>query len=264
MTQRDKGSGTGIDPAAYTVAGFEAFRRRAADPSLSRHEKSGFPDLYREGRGGTILNDILAKMPPLCDRGRLVLDIGPGSSSLPLALIEHCARQQHRLVLVDSAEMLALLPDHPAVSKIGGAFPAVLPAVQSAAQSTAPGGYDAILVYSVAQYVFAEGNLWSFVDLAAGLLNPGGALLIGDLPNVSMRKRFLSSAAGREHHRRHVDPNGLPQVDFNRLEPGQIDDAVVFAILQRMRLAGFDAFVLPQPPELPQASRREDILIRRP
>ncbi|MEK9970682.1 MAG: hypothetical protein VW600_16200, partial [Ferrovibrio sp.] len=158
MSQRDKGTGTGIDPAAYTVAGFEEFRRRAADPKLSSHEKSGFPDLYREGRGGTILNDILAKMPPLCDRGKLVLDIGPGSSSLPVALIEHCVRQQHRLVLVDSAEMLALLPDHAAITKIAGAFPGTLPAVQAAA----PEGYDAILVYSVAQYVFAEGNLWSF------------------------------------------------------------------------------------------------------
>lgn len=259
MTQRDGIPGTGIDPAAYTVAGFEEFRRRAADPKLSPHEKSGFPDLYREGRGGTILNDILAKMPPLCDRGGQVLDIGPGSSSLPMALIEHCLRQQHHLTLVDSAEMLALLPHHATITKIAGAFPAVLPAVQKAAS-----GYDAILVYSVAQYVFAEGNLWSFVDCAAGLLNPGGALLIGDLPNTSLRKRFLASAAGRAHHRRHVDPHNDPVVNFNRAEPGQIDDAVVFAILQRMRLAGFDAFVLPQAPELPQASRREDILIRRP
>lgn len=259
MTQRDRSSGTGIDPAAYGVAGFEEFRRRAADPRLSPHEKSGFPDLYREGRGGTILNDILAKMPPLCDRGQRVLDIGPGSSSLPMAVIEHCIRQQHSLVLVDSAEMLALLPDHVAITKIAGAFPAALPAVQNTGT-----GFDAILVYSVAQYVFAEGNLWSFVDLAAGLLNPGGALLIGDLPNASLRKRFLASAAGREHHRRHVDPDNDPVVDFNHAEPGQINDAVVFAVLQRMRLAGFDAFVLPQAPELPQASRREDILIRRP
>ena len=259
MTQRDGIPGTGIDPAAYTVAGFEDFRRRAADPRLSPHEKSGFPDLYREGRGGTILNDILSKMPPLCDRSQQVLDIGPGSSSLPMALIEHCIRQQHRLTLVDSAEMLGLLPDHAAITKIAGAFPATLPAVQKASA-----GYDAILVYSVAQYVFAEANLWSFVDLAAGLLNPGGTLLIGDLPNASLRKRFLASAAGRAHHRRHVDPHSDPVVDFNRTEPGQIDDAVIFAILQRMRLAGFDAFVLPQAPELPQASRREDILIRRP
>lgn len=259
MTQRDRSSGTGIDPAAYSVAGFEAFRRRAADPRLSPHEKSGFPDPYREGRGGTILNDILAKMPPLCERGRRVLDIGPGSSSLPMAVIEHCIRQQHSLVLVDSAEMLALLPDHAALTKIAGAFPAVLPAVQKTGA-----GFDAILVYSVAQYVFAEGNLWSFVDLAAGLLNPGGTLLIGDLPNATMRKRFLASEAGREHHRRHVDPDNDPVVDFNLAEPGQINDAVILAILQRMRLAGFDAFVLPQAPELPQASRREDILIRRP
>lgn len=259
MTQRNGSSGTGIDPAAYTVAGFEAFRRRATDPTLSLHEKSGFPDLYREGRGDAILSDILTKMPPLREGGNRVLEIGPGSSSLPRALIDHCLRQQHHLTLVDSAEMLALLPDHDAITKITGAFPAVLPQVQKTAT-----GYDAILVYSVAQYVFAEGNLWHFTDCAAGLLNPGGTLLLGDLPNASMRKRFLASDAGRAHHRRHVDPHNEPVVDFNKPEPGQIDDAVVFALLQRIRMAGFDAFVLPQAPDLPQATRREDVLIRRP
>jgi hypothetical protein len=39
---------------------------------------------------------------------------------------------------------------------------------------------------------------------------------------------------------------------------------VVFALLQRARLAGFDAYVLPQDPALPMANRREDVLIIRP
>ena len=43
-----------------------------------------------------------------------------------------------------------------------------------------------------------------------------------------------------------------------------IDDAVVFALLQRSRLAGFDAYVVPQDSALPMANRREDILIIRP
>ena len=44
----------------------------------------------------------------------------------------------------------------------------------------------------------------------------------------------------------------------------KIDDAVVFSILGRARAAGFDAYVVPQAPDLPMANRREDILIMSP
>ena len=43
------------------------------------------------------------------------MDIGPGCGRLARLLIEHCYAQNHRLVLVDSPEMLALLPEAPGV-----------------------------------------------------------------------------------------------------------------------------------------------------
>ena len=55
-----------------------------------------------------------------------------------------------------------------------------------------------------------------------------------------------------------------PDVRFNNLEPGVIDDSVVAAVLSRARLQGYDAYVMPQSPDLPMANRREDILIIRP
>jgi hypothetical protein len=51
---------------------------------------------------------------------------------------------------------------------------------------------------------------------------------------------------------------------FNRLEPGQMDDSVVLALLARARAQGFHAWVMPQAVDLPMANRREDILIRKP
>jgi hypothetical protein len=45
------------------------------------------------------------------------------------------------------------------------------------------------------------------------------------------------------------------------VEAGKIDDAVIVSLLLRCRLAGFDAYVLPQGPDLPMANRREDVLI---
>jgi hypothetical protein len=89
-------------------------------------------------------------------------------------------------------------------------------------------------------------------------------MLIGDIPNVSKRKRFFSSQSGVSFHREFMKTSADPIVEYNRIEEDQIDDAVVFALLQRARLAGFDAYVLPQDPALPMANRREDVLIIRP
>jgi len=102
------------------------------------------------------------------------------------------------------------------------------------------------------------------VDACLALLAPGGQLLIGDVPNVSKRKRFFASAAGVRAHQRFTGTDEAPAVAFNVPERAKIDDAVVFSVLARARAAGFDAFVVPQAADLPMANRREDILITRP
>jgi hypothetical protein len=116
----------------------------------------------------------------------------------------------------------------------------------------------------VAQYVFSEGNLFHFVDVAIDLLNEGGALLLGDLPNASMRKRFIVSPSGARYHEAHYPEQPQPVISFNEPQPQQLDDAVVLALVARSRASGLQAFVLPQSPNLPMANRREDILIRKP
>jgi hypothetical protein len=123
---------------------------------------------------------------------------------------------------------------------------------------------NGVLAYSVLHYVFAEGNGWDFLDRSLDLLAPGGAMLLGDIPNVSKRKRFFMSDAGIVHHMRFTGQDAPPPLEFNAPEPGRIDDAVVLGLLARARAAGFDAYLLAQPDELPMANRREDILIRRP
>lgn len=239
---------------------FEAFRQLAGDPGLSRHEKVGFPDSYRDGKEAAIFADMRAKLPSLQKHAGQVLEIGPGCSALPVMLAELCAQQQGRLMLVDSAEMLALLPDAPHVHKVPGAFPEAL----ASQQETLQGRIDTIVAYSVVQYVFAEGNLWRFLDRCFALLADGGELFLGDIPNTTMRKRFFASAAGEASHRAYTSTDEKPVVAFNLPEPDQIDDAVVFGILMRARAHGFHAWVLPQAADLPMGNRREDILIRKP
>jgi 2-polyprenyl-3-methyl-5-hydroxy-6-metoxy-1,4-benzoquinol methylase len=251
---------TRTDPARFDPLSFDGFRALAAADGLSRHERVGFPDSYREGYEPAIFRDVRAKVTNLDRRGQVVFDIGCGCSDLPLLLADTCRRQGHTLVWCDSAEMLAHLPDGPGIRKAAGQFPQD---VNDVVHEFA-GRVDAVLTYSVLQYVFVERPLFEFVDACLALLAPGGQLLIGDVPNASKRKRFFASAAGAACHRRFTGTDEVPPVAFNIPEPGKIDDAVVLSVLGRARAAGFDAYVVPQAPDLPMATRREDVLIVRP
>ncbi len=237
---------------------YESMRKLARNPNLSDNEKIAFGRGYRDEPA--IIADILAKLPALKDTGRNIVDIGPGCGRLARLLIEHCIAQSHRLVLVDSPEMLALLPDGRDIIKIEGRYPTNSASVIDAVG----GGADAILCYGVLQVIYIDGNPFNFIDHLIELLAPGGCALLGDIPNMSKRKRFFASSAGADFHRRFMNTEDSPQVVFNRLERGKIDDAVLAAIVQRAQSAGCNAYVVPQPDGLPFANRRDDLLLRKP
>ena len=104
-------------------------------------------------------------------------------------------------------------------------------------------------------------NPFYFIDEAVKLLNDGGRLLIGDIPNISKRNRFFASNTGLKFHQNFTKTNTSPEYEFNTLIEDKIDDSLVFAILSRYRNAGFEAYLLEQPINLPMRNRREDILI---
>jgi hypothetical protein len=239
---------------------FDDFRSLAQDASLNAYEKIGFPTSYREGKEELIFQDITRKLPNLNKGAQVILDIGPGCSGPAFMLIELCRRQGHSLILVDSPEMLQHLPDEPFIDKVSGRYPAECEQLLGKNR----GKVDAIICYSVLHYIFAEANVFDFLDRSLALLANGGQMLIGDIPNVSKRKRFFSSPAGIRFHQAFTGTTETPKVDFNSIDEGKIDDSVVFSLLLRARNAGYDAYLLPQPDDLPMANRREDILITKP
>jgi hypothetical protein len=248
-----------IDYRRFAELTFDDFRRLATDDSLSPYEKIGFPDEYREGYEPAIFADIRAKLPPLEARERVVLDIGPGCTELPELIRAQCERQGHTLLLVDSEEMLAHHPDGERIRKFTGPFPHCPELLEAFA-----GRVDAIVAYSVLHYVFPGGSVHGFLDRGLDLLGHGGWMLIGDIPNVSKRRRFFSSPAGREFHREFTGSREPPAVTFNAVESDRIDDAVLLGLVARARAAGFDAHLVPQAEGLPMANRREDLLVYRP
>lgn len=238
---------------------FDDFRKMAQDDSLSAYQKIGFPDSYRQGKEEIIFQSIVANLPLLNQRGKVVLDVGPGCSDLPRMMIDLCRQQGHTLLLVDSDEMLAHLPGDVFIRK----FPACYPQCESLFNDYA-GKVDVLLSYSTLPVIFVDGNLWDFLDCSLELLAEGGEMLIGDIPNISKRRRFFSSANGIRFHQQFMDTQTPPEARFNMLDRQKIDDSVILSLLNRARNQGFDAYVLPQPPDLPMANRREDVLIRRP
>lgn len=251
---------TKLDYDSFNELTFRKFSKLAKDSSLSCYQKIGFPDSYRQGKEDHIFRDIMHKLINLHKEKQLVMDIGPGCSGLPLKLIRLCRKKRHKLVLIDSKEMLDLLPDAACITKI----PACYPALPERFFKQHAGSVNTILAYSMIHYVFVESNLFKFLDASLRLLADGGEMLIGDIPNISKRKRLFSSTSGIHAHQRFTSTREIPVVEFNTIESGKIDDAVIMSLLQRCRNSGFDAYLLPQADDLPMANRREDILIRKP
>ena len=238
---------------------FDDFRRLARDETLSRYEKIGFPNTYREGKEELIFQDILRKLPNLQIPGQTVMDVGPGCSDLALMEIAWAREKGHRLIFVDSQEMLDLLPDVPFLRKVSCYYPTGCPELLYEMK----GQVDVMIVYSVFHYIFADGKMFEFLDKSLALLAAGGEMLIGDIPNISKRKRFFSSEAGIQFHKAFMQTDEPPVVAFSVLEDGKIDDSVIMALIMRARSFGFEGYWLPQPEHLPMANRREDVVIKR-
>jgi cyclopropane fatty-acyl-phospholipid synthase-like methyltransferase len=237
---------------------FDDFKNLAENPELSQFEKIGFPNSYRKGKSEAIIADIATKIPLLHTKNKTIIDIGCGCSDLVKDLIKISKKNKHKLILIDSQEMLGLVPNASNVIKFPGYFPDIPELFNKYA-----GKIDYILTYSVFHYVFTESNIFNFIHKAMDLLRDGGSLLIGDIPNMSKRKRFLQSKDGVKFLQNKVkfDKENMNKVSTPNDLSQKIDDAVILSILTRYRNFGYETYLMPQKDDLPMANRREDILI---
>lgn len=238
---------------------YEDFKSLAKDDSLSVYQKIGFPDTYRKEKEKFIYEDIINKLDIGDSKGKILMDIGAGCSDLAHHIIDLGRKQEFKLLLVDSKEMLDLLPDEKHIEKHYGYFPDQTEGLVNGFM----GQVDYIVCYSIFHYVFYNTCIFKFLDIACSMLKPGGKLLIGDIPSVSKRKRFFSTEQGVRYHQEFTKSDTLPEVKHGVIEPAQLDDGVIFSILQRYRNFGLETYLLPQPKNLPMWNRREDILIEK-
>lgn len=233
---------------------FEDFKNRAKDNSLSKWEKIGFPDSYRKNLEFKIFEDIYEKCNLAENNVSNILDIGCGCGDLVTHLINFTIQSKKSLFLLDSQEMLSNInaaSNH--ITKIEGYFPNV------DYLNDKEKFFDTIIVYSVIQYPFLEQSIFKFIHKCLELIKPGGRILLGDIPNVSARNRFLNSEKGQKFNS--TVPEGKDQMKFEHDNAERIDDSIVLAILARFRNFGCETYLLPQTEGLPFSNRREDILI---
>ena len=79
-----------------------------------------------------------------------------------------------------------------------------------------------------------------------------------------MRTRLFQSENGLAFHRAFTGSDAPPPVPAYGLAAGEIDDAVVIALLMRARGQGIHGYVVPRPEGLPFGNRREDIVLHHP
>ena len=232
---------------------FEDFKNRANSKNLSKNEKIGFPDSYRIEKDKHILEDISFKLNLF--KSKSFLDIGCGCSDLVVHIIKNCIKRKSKIHLIDSEEMLSQISTELLVNDLVNTFPGSFPKISKKLKIK----YDSILVYSVIQYSFAHDNFYNFIHSCLDLLNPGGRLLIGDIPNFQSRERFLNSNSGNDFKKSFDNKNFDFKIVHNDRE--RIDDSVVMSVLSRFRTFGYETYLMPQNEILPFANRREDILI---
>ena len=136
-----------------------------------------------------------------------------------------------------------------------------------------PGKFSKVISYSVLHCIADLKGARAFVAAIADLLAPGGRALIGDLPNTNAKARNARAADAASQSaawQRQIDDWCRNQGDAHPFDDfaedsdiGSFTDKDITDFITDLRASGFDAYWLPQPPELPFGRTREDLLIIR-
>jgi len=131
--------------------------------------------------------------------------------------------------------------------------------------------FDKIIIYSVLHYLEDENQVMTFIFKALKLLNKGGKMILGDIPNKSKLERFNCSDFGKtfkleyakkvEQFNEDNEENQICNILKEDLYNVSFDDNLIFRILRDTRKKGYDSYILPQPEGLPFNYTREDIII---
>ena len=233
---------------------FENFGARAR-ADLSYSEKAGRHG-FQQAAEARMADDVAAKMRLGPDD--TLLEIGCGTGNLLLPIASRVARATG----IDHPDCIASLRSRPGAER--------LELLEGNFLDLSIGRrYSRVLVYSVIHYLGSLDEAKAFLSRAAGMLAPGGLLMVGDIPNEDRRRRFLDTPEGKrvaEEHARLRAQSGAPSPAGLAPDPHlvRLDDAAVAALCRHLEAEGLVPRVVPQPPDLPFGHTREDLLAEKP
>ena len=234
---------------------FDDLQEICNNDSISVYEKIGFNDKLRNIDIETkIFEDIINKIDIKNSNNLKILDLGCGCSNLVYNLINFCSDNKHEIHLIDGKNTLNNIKNNYCQKHIGF-FPDDFKEFISSNKEN----FDVIILYSVIHHIYEnpKTNINIFIDTLLSLLNKGGKLLIGDIPNSSKQNRFINSDKGKEMHKLW----NIQQKIHDSLNSNRIDDTFILSIINRYRNYNYNTYLLPQPNTLPMNYVREDILI---
>jgi len=125
------------------------------------------------------------------------------------------------------------------------------------------GKFNKILMYSVLHYLSNRKEVYCFIDKALTLLDEEGVLVIGDIPNTSLKNNFLKSDVGKEftEHWQERMKKDISKVYSSPMESYVFNDENIFDMMKHIKKQGYRAYLLPQPSNLPFGYTREDLIV---
>jgi SAM-dependent methyltransferase len=200
-----------------------------------------------------------------------LLDIGGGCGFIAERWVDHVRAQGGCALLIDIPQVISRcrtelnlegLPEK-SITFLEGLFPQSLVGSDHGNRL-----FDRILCYSLLHYADDPDD---FISMAYSKLAPGGRLLIGDIPNLNRKGRFLATRFGQEFDARYKGTDVgslthyLDHMDFRnrhaQVDSPNLDDEFLIRLVAHYRQLGCDAFILEQPVQLPFAYTREDLLL---
>ena len=229
------------------------FKIFSKNKKLSKTEKAG---RYKShiGLEKNIFIDIVKKLK--LKKNDEFLDIGCGLGNLSDYFIKYCVKNKINLTLCDIPEIIDIQ------KKKYSKFENINFLDKEFQNIKIKKKFNKILCYSVIQCV---NDPKTFFKKILNILSIEGKILIGDLPNINKKYRFLKSNFGKKFEEKRINK----KIEIKNMKTflklskqnKYINDEFISFIINYSRKKNRNSIIMKQPIKLPFSHTREDVLI---
>ena len=212
--------------------------------------KNGVTMAILERNGKTLTVEY--KMVKDCN----LIDIGCGAGPVCDYMVKYAKKNKINLTLNDIPEVIRFLKKRYKKNKnikyLSGEFQ----------KQKIKKRFNKVLCYSVIQ---CTNNPKVFFNEILNIVSDQSSILIGDIPNTSKKKRFLTSKFGKKFEEKRIKKkiNNINKYLKENKQNNLINDELIKEFLIKSKKKGFNFFILRQDSKLPFSYTREDILVEK-